>query len=155
MEDDIRIVSRFLFEEERAGRQRYQLLRRRLSDSQLLLEYRVGEEESRRVKMVQEACEEIKKQCRGRALFVTSKGFIGLGPKDAQLNDEVYTLIGGETPFVLRRTAISNEFRLIGEAYIHGIMNGELWNWLVRSQSGVRKRCFNLIVCKLNPLVHQ
>jgi hypothetical protein len=59
VEDDIRIVSRFLFEEERAGRQRYQLLRRRLSDSQLLLEYRVGEEESRRVKMVQEACEEI------------------------------------------------------------------------------------------------
>ena len=128
-DEDIRLLYLFLFEDERAGRQKYQLLRRRKSDSQLLVEISpVGEPERSRVRVVQEACKNIQMQCRGRTLFVTSTGLIGLGPKDARPNDGVYSLIGGEVPFLLRRTAILKEFQLIGEAYVHGIMNGELSN---------------------------
>jgi hypothetical protein len=64
----------------------------------------------------------------GRAMFVTSKGFIGLGPWNAQEGDVVSVLFGGCTPFILRKTAGKELYILVGEAYVYGIMGGELFS---------------------------
>ena len=59
-----------------------------------------------------------------RRLFVTEKGYIGLGAKSVQTGDKVFVFPGGLVPFVLR-TSIDGCYRFIGEAYVHGIMRGE------------------------------
>ncbi|KAF5580393.1 heterokaryon incompatibility (het-6OR allele) [Fusarium pseudoanthophilum] len=56
----------------------------------------------------------------------TEKGMIGLVPLLAEAGDEIYVLNGGAVPFVLRKgRRLLNGRRLVGECYIHGIMNGE------------------------------
>ena len=59
-----------------------------------------------------------------RRLFVTEKGYIGLGAKSVQTGDKVFVFPGGLVPFVLR-TSIEGDYHLVGEAYVHGIMRGE------------------------------
>ena len=59
-----------------------------------------------------------------RRLFVTEKGHVGLGAKSIQTGDKVFLFPGGLVPFVLR-TSMEGYFRLVGEAYVHGIMRGE------------------------------
>jgi hypothetical protein len=65
----------------------------------------------------------------GRRFFNTKGGFIGLGNEGVKLGDEVAILAGGVTPFILRRdmttAARRDHFSLVGEAYIHGLMDGE------------------------------
>jgi hypothetical protein len=39
--------------------------------------------------------------------------------------DRVYTLSGGDVSLALRRAAVKSEFTLVGEAYVHAVMNGE------------------------------
>jgi hypothetical protein len=66
-----------------------------------------------------------------RRFFITVDGFIGLGPTSAEIGDEVYILVGGSTPFLLRpkNAQSSNDdprcFSLLGDCYVHGIMDGE------------------------------
>ncbi|KAH7086800.1 heterokaryon incompatibility protein-domain-containing protein [Paraphoma chrysanthemicola] len=67
----------------------------------------------------------IHKVCAHRALFVTQKGYIGLAPWNARVGDAVYVLKGGKTPFILRRKSVGEEFSLVGECYVYGIMGGE------------------------------
>ncbi|KAM7187788.1 Heterokaryon incompatibility protein (HET) domain containing protein [Naviculisporaceae sp. PSN 640] len=63
---------------------------------------------------------------RGRSLFVTSRGYIGIGPDDIQPDDTVAILYGARTPFVLRKSSQQGgHWKLAGDCYIHGIMNGE------------------------------
>ena len=59
-----------------------------------------------------------------RCLFVTANGSIGLGAKSIRTGDKVFVFPGGLVPFVLR-TSIDGYYRLVGEAYVHGIMRGE------------------------------
>jgi hypothetical protein len=60
----------------------------------------------------------------GRRLFVTSRGFMGLGPPAAQVGDQVCLLLGGQVLYVLRdREDGHSEF--IGECYVHGMMDGQ------------------------------
>ena len=58
-----------------------------------------------------------------RRLFVTSKGYYGLGVTDIQAEDGVLILLGSKMPPVARRNG--KHHLLVGEAYVHGIMNGE------------------------------
>ncbi|KAK3386901.1 heterokaryon incompatibility protein-domain-containing protein [Podospora didyma] len=59
-----------------------------------------------------------------RRLGGSKKGYLCLLPKDTMLGDQLVILKGGRVPAVLRqRNDGSMEF--IGEAYVHGIMNGE------------------------------
>jgi hypothetical protein len=58
-----------------------------------------------------------------RKLITTSKGYLGLAPKNAQLGDSICILIGSSAPLVLRPQGNNN--RLIGDVYIDGIMEGE------------------------------
>lgn len=59
-----------------------------------------------------------------RRLFVTEKGYVGLGATSVQPGDKVFVFPGGLLPFVLR-TSTESYYRLVGEAYVHGIMKGE------------------------------
>jgi hypothetical protein len=52
------------------------------------------------------------------------RGFIGLAPEHAKVGDSVCILLGGRLPYLLRTDAAGNT-KLIGEAYIHGLMKGE------------------------------
>ena len=71
----------------------------------------------------------------GRSMFRTEAGRLGLCLPESQVGDEVWVLHGGRVPFVLRLGDISTAKDLpgdimrfhnfIGEAYLHGIMDGE------------------------------
>lgn len=61
--------------------------------------------------------------------FVIGKGYVGLGPVNAQVGDVIYLLAGGKTPLVLREKE-SRRFEVVGDSYVHGVMNGTLWDRL-------------------------
>ena len=67
----------------------------------------------------------------GRVFFITRKGYLGIGPGTMRVGDEVCVLVGGTVPFVLRPMAqidddaSSQEYQLLGECYVHGVMEGE------------------------------
>jgi hypothetical protein len=60
-------------------------------------------------------------------LGVTVNGFLGLFPLAAKMGDQVILLEGGYAPFVLRKDEEGDGFRLVGEAFVHNAMKGELW----------------------------
>jgi hypothetical protein len=66
----------------------------------------------------------------GRRMFITSRGYIGLGPEHTQVGDQVAVLPGGSTPFMLRKAvsakAGTTHWNLLGDCYVHGCMDGEL-----------------------------
>ncbi|KAK2748014.1 ankyrin and het domain protein [Colletotrichum kahawae] len=59
-------------------------------------------------------------------LAVTKQGLIGLVPLCMEVGDRVGVIHGCDAPFVLRLDEQKRLLRVIGESYIHGIMNGEL-----------------------------
>jgi hypothetical protein len=65
----------------------------------------------------------------GRRFFTTKNGFIGLTSPGTRPRDLVVILLGGKTPFIIRDDSKGEEgqtiFKLVGEAYIDGLMNGE------------------------------
>lgn len=63
--------------------------------------------------------------CRGRCFFVTDSGLMGLGPRIMSTGDELCVLFGSQVPFVLRPLPLKQQYRLCGESYVHGIMDGE------------------------------
>lgn len=68
--------------------------------------------------------------CSGERRFcITKGGFMGLVPKYTQPGDEICLFSGGQTPFVLRgdHTTQPETHQLVGEAYIHGMMDSEMW----------------------------
>jgi hypothetical protein len=64
--------------------------------------------------------------CEGRSFLITQKGYYGLGPWIAEPGDKCFILLGGRVPFILRETNRFSYYKLVGEAYIHGAMRGEL-----------------------------
>ncbi|KAH7216183.1 hypothetical protein DER44DRAFT_857116 [Fusarium oxysporum] len=63
--------------------------------------------------------------CAHRSLFITYRGYMGLAPWNAQIGDKVAILRGGETPFILRNVKGTEDFSLVGEAFVYGLMAGE------------------------------
>jgi hypothetical protein len=64
----------------------------------------------------------------GRRVCITKKGYLGLVPDYSEKGDIIAVVVGAQTPFVLRpadQAAEGNKYRLVGECYIHGIMDGE------------------------------
>lgn len=61
----------------------------------------------------------------GRAFFATQKRHLGWAPKCADPGDLVCVFPGAEVPYILRSVGDQGQFRMIGECYIHGFMNGE------------------------------
>jgi hypothetical protein len=76
----------------------------------------------------------------GRQLFVSTQGYLGVGPSGMQHGDEIHIFSGARVPYVVRRSTppykdtvskesevLQGRYRLLGCCYIHGIMDGELF----------------------------
>ncbi|RYP81054.1 hypothetical protein DL769_002163 [Monosporascus sp. CRB-8-3] len=69
-----------------------------------------------------------------RRLFFTKKGYMGLGPATMKAGDVAYVFAGGHMPFIIRHAKervvpkVGRRvcYELIGDCYIHGIMDGEV-----------------------------
>jgi hypothetical protein len=61
----------------------------------------------------------------GSTPFISFNGYVGLCPDNAEPNDVIYVPDGAHVPYIFRRVANGMNYRLIGEAYVHGIMDGE------------------------------
>ena len=59
-----------------------------------------------------------------RRFCSTKQGRIGLVPCATQKGDLVAIFMGADVPFVLRSFG-AGTYELVGECYIHGVMNGE------------------------------
>ncbi|KAF4450721.1 hypothetical protein F53441_6164 [Fusarium austroafricanum] len=64
---------------------------------------------------------------RYRGFAITAGGWFVVGPDIMQLGDVVVVLYGGRTPFLLRRKE-RGTWILVGECYVHGMMNGEVFD---------------------------
>jgi hypothetical protein len=64
----------------------------------------------------------------------TASGYLGWAPTDAIIGDSLYVVYGSRVPFVLRpcdttpsvSSVEGGHFFMIGTAFVHGFMNGEL-----------------------------
>lgn len=61
---------------------------------------------------------------RNRKFCVTKKRYMGWCPFNTRPGDRICILFGGQTPYVVRKEG--KGYRLLGEAYIHGVMDGEV-----------------------------
>lgn len=66
-----------------------------------------------------------------RTFIETKDGRVGIGPYLAQEGDVVVILFGAPFCLVLRPEGVG-QYRLVGDAYVHGVMHGEL----IESRSG-------------------
>ena len=60
-----------------------------------------------------------------RRAFITLEGHLGIGPAALQEDDVVAIILGTEVPLLLRPCE-GGVYKLIGEAYVDGIMDGEV-----------------------------
>lgn len=64
-----------------------------------------------------------------RCLFATERGYIGIGPSWAEVGDKISIMSGGSVPLLIRESGTNGAgeplHKLVGECYVHGIMNGE------------------------------
>ena len=73
-----------------------------------------------------------------RQFFATDNGYVGIGPFRARMDDVVVILFGGTFSFVLRPKG--EIYELIGDAYVQGVMLGEL----VAAAASTQVRTFTL-----------
>lgn len=83
--------------------------------------------------------------CTTRCFFVTSRGWMGIGPRVTSVGDDVCVFFGATTPLVAWELPSASEsiYRLCGNSYIHGIMHGEamkMWE-----NGNFEDKTFNLI----------
>jgi hypothetical protein len=81
-------------------------------------------DEERRFFWQEDSIQAIALRASRRRLIVTKKGYLGLGPINAQLGDAVVIILGLSVPAVLRRT--DETWHFVGEAFVTGIMDGEV-----------------------------
>ncbi|OMP83174.1 Heterokaryon incompatibility protein 6, OR allele [Diplodia seriata] len=100
------------------------------------------------VERLSEKFAEMVEPARGRVMFITRRGALGLCPIGTKSTDRPVVLFGGKVPFILRKIreedvpdrAVMNgermgdsvdEWKLIGECYIHGLMDGSRFEKLL------------------------
>jgi hypothetical protein len=59
-----------------------------------------------------------------KRLSTTRKGMVGLAPMEAERGDVVVVFLGCGVPLVL--TPGEEGLRIVGPAYVHGVMEGEV-----------------------------
>jgi hypothetical protein len=74
-----------------------------------------------------------------RRMIRTEKNLLGLGPSIAEVGDEIWFLQGAAVPFLFRKMSNGNH-ELLGEAYVHGFMQGEIF-----TVGGMKKKDAQLI----------
>ena len=80
----------------------------------------------------------------GRRFGITTRGHFCLVPRWTRPNDAVCILHGAKVPFVLREgemksKKVAENWRNVGECYVHGAMYGEALNW-----EGVQEMMFDI-----------
>jgi hypothetical protein len=68
----------------------------------------------------------IKQTTFGRRIFWTGQGYLGIGPASMAEGDIICVFFGGHVLYVLR-AADSGLYEYIGDCYIHGLMDGEVF----------------------------
>jgi hypothetical protein len=83
--------------------------------------------------------------CQGRALVVTDAGRLGLASHCSRPGDVCCVFDGGSVPFILRPAQprgndpnTAGDHRFVGEAYVHGLMQGEAVSLLERGEAEER-----------------
>jgi hypothetical protein len=70
----------------------------------------------------------------GRQYVTIEGGYMGLVPQSMKVGDEIFMLTGGQVLYALRRNGNGSgerkAFSFLGEAYVHGLMDGEALQWL-------------------------
>ena len=66
----------------------------------------------------------ISSKMRGRTFCITKKGHVGMVTGFMTTGDEIIVPYGCRTPIVIRREGRHKEYRLIGDVYIDGFMDG-------------------------------
>lgn len=74
--------------------------------------------------MAREYRDAVRRRLRWRRLCTTRKGYFGAIPETAQIGDLVCMFDGTRSLFVVREKGAY--FQLIGTAYVHGLMYGEV-----------------------------
>ena len=72
-----------------------------------------------------------------RRLVTTERGYVGMALEDVEESDAIAVLLGCSMPMVLRKVegALGHvRWRVIGECYVHGIMDGEAMEWGMKVQ---------------------
>jgi Heterokaryon incompatibility protein (HET) len=59
-----------------------------------------------------------------RRPFLSAQGYVGLAPSHAEVGDVIVIIYGAIVPFIVRDLG-KGRFNFVGEAYVHGIMDGE------------------------------
>lgn len=72
-------------------------------------------------------CIHLVANCKDRKIAITERGRLGLVPDNAKIGDSIYLFMGGDVPFILC-PAEESTWSLIGHCYIHGIMDGEVFD---------------------------
>ncbi|KAJ9161929.1 HET-domain-containing protein [Coniochaeta hoffmannii] len=87
--------------------------------------------------------------CQGRVMVVTEEGRLGLASHCSRQGDVCCVFDGGSVPFLLRPfhghdkgVQTTGDYKLVGEAYVHGVMQGEAVGLLERGQA--IERVFNI-----------
>ncbi|KAI0100210.1 HET domain-containing protein [Nemania sp. FL0031] len=65
-----------------------------------------------------------KSYCFNRSFFITSRGYMGMGPADSQVGDSIVILYGGGVPYIIRRQ--ESNWSFIGESYCYNVIHGEM-----------------------------
>lgn len=61
-----------------------------------------------------------------RRLFLTQDlSLYGIGTQEMTIGDLIYILYGCSVPVILRRIEGSDEYKLVGECYVHNMMDGQ------------------------------
>lgn len=61
----------------------------------------------------------------GRCFFITKEDHLGMGTGFLLPGDEVVVPLGCSTPIVLRQQGARKEYQYVGDAYVHGYMDGK------------------------------
>jgi len=86
----------------------------------------------------------MKSVMQGRRLFTTASGLVGIGPRrlfskgqrrEETCTYEVHVVKGGKVPYIFANFG-NGRYIMVGEAYVHGIMNGEVLEEMERAKGG-------------------
>ncbi|KAH6955752.1 heterokaryon incompatibility protein-domain-containing protein [Ilyonectria sp. MPI-CAGE-AT-0026] len=60
--------------------------------------------------------------------FLTSEGYVGIGPLEMQVGDVICVIFGAQLPLLLRPLG-DNGYSFVGDVYCDGLMDGEALTW--------------------------
>jgi hypothetical protein len=68
--------------------------------------------------------------CPLRRFFITKTGYWGLGPGVMCAGDKCWILYGARVPYILRPWGGQGRYKLAGECYVYGLMEGQAMDML-------------------------